>query len=65
MIIDVTLKNVLMLLDRMMIPGSESAKMVAAKNDINAVIRAAQQLQAQQDAAKEEEKHEDDHDQQE
>jgi hypothetical protein len=58
MIIDVTLKNVLALLDKMMIPGSESVKMVAVKNDINAVIRAAQELQAQQDAAKEEKKDE-------
>jgi hypothetical protein len=58
MIIDMTLKNVLALLDKMMIPGSESVKMVAIKNDINAVIRAAQELQAQQDAAKEEQKDE-------
>ena len=49
MIIDETLKNVLAVLDRMLIPGSESLKMQAVKNDINAVIKAAQALQAQQD----------------
>lgn len=54
MYIDLTLKNVLAVLDKMLIPGSESLKMQAVKNDINAVIKAAQELQAQQDAAKEE-----------
>lgn len=54
MYIDVTLKNVLAVLDKMLIPGSESIKMVAVKNDINAVIKAAQELQARENAAKEE-----------
>lgn len=53
MYIDLTLKNVLSVLDKMLIPGSESIKMVAVKNDINAVIKAAQELQAQQNAAQE------------
>lgn len=57
MYIDVTLKNVLALLDKMLIPGSESVKMVAVKNDINAVIKAAQELQAQQNAASGEQNH--------
>lgn len=49
MIIDETLKNVLALLDKMLIPGSESLKMQAIKNDLNAVRKAAQELQAQQE----------------
>ena len=54
MYIDVTLKNVLAVLEKMLIPGSESLKMQAVKNDINAVIKAAQELQAQENTAKEE-----------
>jgi hypothetical protein len=53
MYIDVTLKNVLAVLEKMLIPGSESLKMQAVKNDINAVIKAAQELQAQENTAKE------------
>lgn len=49
MIIDETLKNVLTLLDKMLIPGSESLKMQAIKNDLNAVRKAAQELQVQQE----------------
>lgn len=55
MYIDVTLKNVLALLDKMLIPGSESIKMVAIKNDINAVINAAQELAAKELAAQQQE----------
>lgn len=51
MYIDETLSNVLAVLDKMMIPGSESIKMVAVKNDINAVIKAARELQAKADRA--------------
>ena len=59
MYIDLTLKNVLSVLDKMLIPGSESIKMVAVKNDINAVIKAAQELHAQQNAAQEGKNNED------
>lgn len=53
MTIETTLKNVLALLEKMLIPGSESLKMQAVKNDINAVIRAVQAPQNQQEEAKE------------
>ena len=54
MYIDQTLSNVIAVLDKMMIPGSESIKMVAVKNDINSAIKAARELQARENAAKEE-----------
>lgn len=59
-----TLNNVLALLEKTLVPGSESEKMTAAKADLRAVVRAIraemaqQQAQAQQDAAKEEENNE-------
>lgn len=53
MTIEATLKNVLALLEKMLIPGSESLKMQAVKNDINAVIRAVQEPQTKQEEAKE------------
>lgn len=43
--IDQALKNVLELLDKILIPGSESVKMMAVKNDITAVRKHAKQMQ--------------------
>lgn len=43
--IDQALKNVLELLDKILIPGSESVKMMAVKNDIAAVRKHAKQMQ--------------------
>lgn len=57
MYIDQTLSNVLAVLDKMMIPGSESIKMVAVKNDINSAIKAARELQARENAVKEDSNH--------
>ena len=45
--IEAILKNVLMLLDQTLIPGSESLKMAAAKNDIKTAIQTAQEARAQ------------------
>lgn len=51
--IETMLKNALNLLDQTLIPGSESLKMAAAKNDIRTAIKAAQegstQLEKQQE----------------
>ena len=45
--IEAILKNVLALLDQTLIPGSESLKMAAAKNDIRTAIKAVQEGSAQ------------------
>lgn len=52
--IEAILKNVLALLDQTLIPGSESLKMAAAKNDIKTAIKAAQEGRTQLEKQQEE-----------
>ena len=52
--IEAILKNVLALLDQTLIPGSESIKMAAAKNDIKTAIKTAQEARAQLEQQQEE-----------
>ena len=52
--IDAILKNALALLDQTLIPGSESLKLAAAKNDIKTAIKAAQEARAQLEKQQEE-----------
>lgn len=52
--IEVILKNVLALLDQTLIPGSESLKMAAAKNDIKTAIKTAQEVRTQLEKQQEE-----------
>ena len=52
--IEAILKNVLALMDQTLIPGSESLKMAAAKNDIKTAIKAAQEGRAQLEKQQEE-----------
>lgn len=52
--IEAILKNVLALLDQTLIPGSESLKMAAAKNDIKTAIKTAQEARVQLEQQQEE-----------
>lgn len=52
--IETMLKNALNLLDQTLIPGSESLKMAAAKNDIRTAIKAAQEGRTQLEKQQEE-----------
>ncbi len=52
--IESMLKGALALLDQTLIPGSESLKMTAAKNDIQKVIRMAQEIRTQMEEKQEE-----------
>lgn len=45
--IETMLKNALNLLDQTLIPGSESLKMAAAKNDIQKTIQTAREIREQ------------------
>lgn len=47
--IETMLKNALNLLDQTLIPGSESLKMAAAKNDIQKAAQAAREIREQMD----------------
>ena len=47
--IEAILKNVLALLDQTLIPGSESLKMAAAKNDIQKAVQTAREIREQMD----------------
>ena len=52
--IESMLKGALALLDQTLIPGSESLKMTAAKNDIQKAIRMAQEIRTQTEEKQEE-----------
>lgn len=52
--IEQALKNVLALLDKILIPGSESVKMTAVKNDIAVVANRAREMQEELDASRQE-----------
>lgn len=52
--IETMLKGALALLDQTLIPGSESLKMTAAKNDIQKAVKAAQEARQQAEMAQEE-----------
>lgn len=47
--IETMLKNALNLLDQTLIPGSESLKMAAAKNDIQKAVQTAREIREQMD----------------
>ena len=55
MLIDEALKNVLSTLNGILIPGSESGKMEAAKNSIHAVIASIEKARAQEQEEKNDE----------
>lgn len=65
MTIDEAMQIILRKLDNILIPGSESGKMEAVKNDVREVAKFARNeaaKRAAQEAKKEEESHVDDHD---
>ena len=59
MTIDQALQSVLNTMNTILIPGSEAAKMEAAKGDIQAVITSVQRARTQEAQKQEDEKHED------